>query len=329
MRPLQCVIAGVVVAASLTPTLALAGKKGGAPSSGGGALAEGRRLMAAGNYGEACPKIADAESQTPAPVTALTLGICWEKAGKLASAWSAYKAAVDVANGAHQKKSIVAAQHAVARIEPKLSHITIKLAERPSGIEVRRDGDVVSDSDIGAAIPLDGGGHDVEVNAPGKKPWKKHVDLAESGQSLAIDVPALEGDTPAPVAATEETPPPPEQDKGGSRGQTQRIAGIAVGSVGVLGVALGAVAGIEAKSTYNDALSKCGGHTSCPAGSPGLSERNTAGTWATVSDVAFIAGGAAVVGGVVLYFTAPRGSTTTVGLAPAARGTGLSLVGRF
>jgi hypothetical protein len=334
MRPLQSVIAGVVVAVSLTPALAFAGKKKPAPTPataapGASALAEGRRLMAAGNYSEACPKIAQSESEAPLPVTALTVGICWEKAGKLASAWTAYKAAVDVANGAHQKKSAVAAQHAVTRIEPKLSRLTIKLpAGRPSGIEVRRDGDVVSDSDLGTAIPLDGGGHDVEVNAPGKKPWKKHVELADSGQSLAVDVPELEGDAPAPVAATEETPAPPPADKG-SRGQTQRIAGIAVGSVGVLGVALGAVAGIEAKSTYDDALSKCGGHPSCQPGSPGLAERTTAGNWATVSDVAFVAGGAAIVGGIVLYFTAPHGSATTVGVAPAARGTGLSLVGRF
>jgi hypothetical protein len=333
MRPLQSVIAGVVLAVSLTPALAFAGKKkpaAAAPApAGASALADGRRLMAAGNYGDACPKLAQSESEAPLPVTALTVGICWEKAGKLASAWTAYKAAVDVANSAHQKKSAVAAQHAVARIEPKLSRLTIKLpAGRPSGIEVHRDGDVVSDSDIGAAIPLDGGGHDVEVSAPGKKPWKKHVELADSGQSLAVDVPELESDAPARVASTEETPATPEAPKG-SPGQAQRIAGIAVGGVGVLGVALGVVAGIEAKSTYDDALSKCGGHPSCPPGSPGLAERDTAGTWATVSDVAFIAGGAAIVGGVVLYFTAPRGSATTVGIAPAERGTGLSLVGRF
>lgn len=329
MRPLQSVIAGVVFAVSMAPTLASAGRKAApAASPGASSLAEGRRLMAAGNYAEACPKIAESESESPAPITALTVAICYEKAAKLATAWAAYKTAADVASSAHQKKSALAAQHGVTRLEPKLSHITIKLADRPSGVEVRRDGDVVSDSDIGAPVALDGGGHSIEVNAPGKKPWKTHVDLADSGESHVVDVPALESDTPAPAAATEETPPPVDSDKP-SRGRSQRIAGIVIGGVGVAGIALGAVAGIEAKSSYDDALKQCGGHPSCPPGSPGLAERSTAGTWATVSDIAFIAGGAAVVGGVVLYFTAPHGNVPAMGLAPASRGTGLSLVGRF
>jgi hypothetical protein len=327
MRPLQRVIAGALFVASMAPTVAAAKKA--PPSPGASSLTEGRRLMAAGNFSEACPKLAESEAQSAAPVTALTVAICWEKAGKLATAWSAYKAAVDVATSAHQKKSVLAAQHGVARVEPKVSRLTIKLADRASGTEVRRDGDVVPASDIGAAIPLDGGGHDIEVTAPGKKPWKSHVNLADSGQGLAVDVPALQSDTPAPAAALAEAPPAPEPEKP-SRGQAQRIGGIVLGGVGVVGVALGVFAGVQANSTYKDALAACNNSTACAPGSPGLAKRDQAGQWATISDVGFIAGGAAIAGGVILYFTAPKGSgATTMGLAPATLGTGLSLVGRF
>ncbi len=328
MRSLQRVIAGALFVVTMAPGIAAA-KKAPPSSPPAGSLTEGRRLMAAGNFSEACPKLAEGESQSPSPATALTVAICWEKAGKLATAWTAYKAAVDVATNAHQKKSVLAAQHGVSRLEPKLSRLTIKVSHSESGIEVRRDGDVVPASDYGAAIALDGGGHDVEAIAPGKKPWKSHVDLSDSGQSLAVDVPELESDTPAPAAALQETPPAPEADKS-SRGQAQRIGGIVLGGVGVLGVALGAVAGVEANNTYQDALAACNHSTSCAPGSTGLAKRDQAGTWATVADVGLIAGGAAIAGGVIVYFTAPKGgSGTTMGLAPATRGTGLSLVGRF
>ena len=330
MRPLRSLSAGVVVIMSLTTHLASAGKrKAAAPPP--SAVVEARRLMAAGNYAEACPKLADSESQSPSPVTAITLAICYEKAGKIASAWTAYTAAVDVATSAHNATTANVARRGAARLEGQVSHLTIHLSgARAEGMEVRRDGDVVSDSQLGTPVPLDGGGHDVEVSAPGKKSRKAHVDLAATGQNATVDVPSLEDSAPAPVAAT--TPTPPAEDASASPpGQGQRVSAVAVGALGVVGIVLGSVAGIEANSKYHDALSACNGSTSCQPGSDGPGLRASAGNWATLSTVAFVAGGVALAGGAVLWSTAPSGhaGSTTMGLAPAERGTGLSLVGRF
>jgi len=329
MRPLRSLSAGVIMTVSLTTHLASAGKRSAAPAP--AAVVEARRLMAAGNYAEACPKLADAESQTPAPLTAITLAICYEKAGKIASASAAYKVAADVATSAHKATTANVAKRGATRLDGQVSHLTIRLTgARTSDVEVRRDGDVVPDSDIGVPVPLDGGGHDVEVSASGKKSRKAHVDLATSGQNATVDVPALEDATPAPAAAVAPAPPA-EEASAASPGQAQRVSGVAVAALGVIGVVLGSVAGLEANAKYHDALSACGGSTSCPPGSEGPSLRSSAGTWATVSTAAFIAGGVGLAGGAVLWFTAPNGhgATTTVGLGPAERGTGLSLVGRF
>jgi hypothetical protein len=106
------------------------------------------------------------------------------------------------------------------------------------------------------------------------------------------------------------------------------MIGIAVGAVGIAGVAFGAVAGLVASSTYSSAKDACGGGTVCPPGSDGLSKRASASDWAAASTIGFIAGGVLVGAGVVVYLTAPK-DRAAVGVGPASQGTGLALLGTF
>jgi hypothetical protein len=101
------------------------------------------------------------------------------------------------------------------------------------------------------------------------------------------------------------------------------MAGLVVGGVGVAGLVVGGVFGILAKSTYDKATSL----TECPmvpngCAVDGFNDGKTAHSQATVSTVAFIAGGALLATGGVLVFTAPRGVTVspTVGLQSAGVG---------
>jgi hypothetical protein len=325
MRPLRYSMAGVVTIVSLVPNVVLGKKPANTAAM---LLSEGRRLMASGDYAEACPKLADSESQSPSGITALTLAICYEKAGKLATAVTAYKAAASVALASHQKKPAAVASLSAAKLEPTLSRVTVNLPPDASDIEVRLDGDIISSAQVGSPVAQDGGGHDLEVSAAGKRTWKKHFELAESGQTLSIDVPALRSRQPPP----QEPSPAPETPKPASpsSGSPLRWVGIGAGAAGVVALGVGTFAGIKANSTYHDALTACNNGTACAPGSDGLSLRQSAGTWATLSTATFIAGGALLAGGVVLYLVAPRGdsgASSTVGLAPM--GTGLSLVGSF
>ncbi len=87
-----------------------------------------------------------------------------------------------------------------------------------------------------------------------------------------------------------------------------------MGGAGVVGVVLGAVFGISAKSKLNQSNDgPCDKQDTCDVS--GLSLRHDASHAATVSTIAF-AGGVAIAAGVVLYLTAPR-STTSVGLTVA------------
>jgi serine/threonine-protein kinase len=88
---------------------------------------------------------------------------------------------------------------------------------------------------------------------------------------------------------------------------TQRVVGIVVGSVGVVGIGVGSFFGLRAKAKKDDSLDN--GH--CPnnpnvCDQTGTDLRNQARTSATIATVSMIAGGAALAGGIVLFLTAPH-----------------------
>ncbi len=340
MRPFRHMLAGIGMTVALSPAIAFADASAAAQAA--AREAEGRRLMATRDYAAACAKLAESQSLAPRAGTALDLGTCYEREGKLASAWAAYKSSAAAAVAAHQKPRAVAARKSMTRLEARLSRLTINVADgaRASGLEVRCDDEAIDASDWGTAIPRDGGGHDIQASAPGKKSWRTHVDLKANGQNLAVEVPPLDDDGPSPSRLAKAPAPAPASegaaepesgsgDNAAHPGQTQRVVGVVVGSAGILGIAAGIIAGINANSANGDLKSACGNGPVCTADN-GPSLHDSATTWATVSTIAFIAGGAAVAAGAVLYITAPHGgSSVSVGLAPASQGSGLSLIGRF
>jgi hypothetical protein len=349
---LRGLFAGYLIVAGALTTSVARGEPSADAARAEAMFAEGRRLMSAGDYAAACPKFADSQSLDPAPGTALNLAICYEKAGKLASAWAAFKTAQASAGSAGQRDRAAVAKKKSAGLEARVSRLTIAVpaASQAPGLEIRCDQEPVREAEWGVAVPRDGGGHDVQASAPGKMPWTTHVELKESGQRAEVEVPRLEDAPSAPVGvvaqggappvASEAPPTAPTAALTGAPGETpehhgqaQRVVGLAIGGLGVAGVALGSVAGLLASSKYNDAKIKCG--PSAPVCGPGTADaanslHDTAVSWATVSTTAFIAGGVALAAGVVLFVTAPKDDTgRVVGIGPASQGTGLSVAGTF
>lgn len=296
---------------------------------------EGKKLVESGKVAEACPKFAESLRLDSGIGTMLYLADCYERAGQTASAWAQFREAAAAARREGDAREKIARKRAT-RLEPKLSKLSIHVSSPIPGLEVRRDGELVSQTLWDSAVPVDPGKHAVTASAPGKKPWEGSVEVASDGASASAEVPALED---APASAVERpaagppsssvTPPmdqaPPSTKKGA---QTQRYIGIGVAGAGVIGIGLGSFFGLKAKSTLDDSNNHCRSDNHCDA--EGVQGRDDAHSQATISTIAFIAGGAALAGGAVLYFTAPK-SRTTVGLAPAAgpRAQGLTVYGRF
>lgn len=273
---------------------------------------EGRRLAADGKYEEACPKFEASQKLDPGLGTLLNLADCYERIGRTASAWSQYREAIPLARAAGSPERESLAVERSKALESRLSTLTIRAlggGRDGTALDVRRDGVSVDAAEFDTPIPVDPGTHEVTASAPGQKPWSSKVDVAADGAKVVVEIPALEtGGEGGGTAA----------DTGKGSSSVQRPIAIAVGAVGVVGLGLGTYFGLSASSTWKEAKDECVDYP-YECSRAGLDKADSASTKATVSTIAFVAGGVALAAGVVLWFTAGSGETkTAIGIGPGS-----------
>ncbi|HEX6276462.1 MAG TPA: hypothetical protein VFZ53_25650 [Polyangiaceae bacterium] len=293
--------------------LALAGAPALAQSNTAAAEAlfqEGRTLFQAGRYAEACPKLAESNRLDPATGTLLTLALCHESEGKLASAWAEF---TDVEGRAQREgrddRVKIAREHATA-LRPRLSTLAVDVpadvAQTP-GFELKVDGVALGSGSFGVAVPVDGGEHRLEASAPGKAPWQSNVTVKAESDAVRVAVPALADAPPsavAPVTSPAPSDPPPQE--AASDGSTLRTAGLITAGAGVVALGVGTFLALDAKSKYDDAEKRCTNGV-CPPGP--YQDSEDARSQGTIATVVFAVGGAALATGAVLFFIAPTGSS--------------------
>jgi serine/threonine-protein kinase len=305
----------------------------------------GKDLMSQGKYSEACGKFEASQSLDAGLGTLLYLADCYEKANRLASAWANFREAESIARGRADSERAEVARQRAAALEPRLPRIWIKVADgNDPATRVSRNGEAVPRESWGIAIPVDAGDQVFEATAPGRKTWTQTIHVEAEGVNVPVDVPALAvDDTPKPAPAAPPAPAaataPVREDRGaeGSSGSTQRTIGIVVGGVGVVGLALGTVFGLSAKSKKDQSLDHCEKTNPNLCDQKGVDLRNEAKSAANLATVTLIVGGAALAGGVVLFLTAPSNeqrtaASPTLHVAAGADGLGgarLSLGGTF
>jgi hypothetical protein len=284
---------------------------------------EGRTLLEQGRLEEACAKLAESQRVDPSVGTMLNLGDCLERRGKTASSWGVFTEAARMAEKRGDKARAAEAARRAAALAPTLQKLAIVVppATRVPGLEVRKDGELVGEGQWGSAIPTDPGAHTIEAIAPAHKAWSTVVRVETSGAGASVEIPALEALVgPAPGTAA-------------PFWGAQRIAGAAVGGVGLVGVVVGAAFGIVTFQKTGDAKPYCSA-TMPYCTQAGITLENDAKTTANVSNAAFAIGGAALVAGLVTFFTAPAGdskppSGVRVGPAIGQGHAGVAVEGRW
>lgn len=298
---------------------------------------QGRDLMGAAKYDEACRKFEASQQLEPGVGTMLNLAECYEKTGRTASAWAEYRKAIPLARAAGSKARQDLATERAHALEARLSTMTIRAVGGEAAgaeLEVRRDGVLVQPAELGSAIPVDPGEHLVEASAPGREAWSAKINVGPDAAKVSVEIPQLKAasaDAPTPpstapvVTTSSVTAQPPSDRRASSDGSTQRVVGLVLGGAGVAGVGLGTFFGLRAFDKWADAKEACADYP-YGCGTTGTELRSSASTAGTTSTVAFIAGGALLATGAVLYFTAPT-KKTSVAVAIGPRS--IALGGRF
>jgi serine/threonine-protein kinase len=304
-------LAGVLIAAP--PLRAQEGNKAAAEAL----FSAGRELMAAGKFNEACSKFEGSQKLDAGLGTLLYLADCYERANRLASAWATFKEAESIAMGRSDQSRAEVAKDRYSKIEPRLTRVVVKVADgNDAGTVVKHNGQVVPRESWGVALPVDAGDQTLEASSPGHKTWTATVRVEGEGVNVPIDVPLLEVDNaPKPaeaMATTAPAEPVPSADKGaqGSSGSTQRTIGLVVGGVGVVGIVVGTIFGLKAKSKNDDSKGFCKPDNPNDCSAQGVNLRDQALNAAKVSTVGMVVGGVALAGGIVLFITAPSDKPT-------------------
>lgn len=290
--------------------------KPGDPAAAQALFYEARALMKDGKYALACPKLEESLRLDYGIGTEFNLADCNEKMGKLSAAWSGFLSVASAAKAQNQTQREKVARERAKALEPRLPKLAIDVpSPAPPGLEVKRDGVVIGSASWGTPVPVDPGSHRITASAPGKLPWEGAVSAVE-GKVARISVPrelpnavAAELPTPAPVTQRDEpqrqeqvaTFPEPVVEQ---RGSTQRTVGYIVGGLGIAGLGVGAGFGIDSLQKRDRSNDHCAGDL-CDA--QGVALRDKAIQSGDISTIATVAGGAALLGGIVLVLTAPKG----------------------
>jgi serine/threonine-protein kinase len=298
---------------------------------------DARKLVADGKYADACPKFQESERLDPSPSTLLNLASCWERLGRTATAWATYKEAESAANAARRPDYMAAASRHAAALAPTLARVTIAVPQPVEGLQIKRDGVLRGTTEWGVPIPSDTGPHTIEASAPGYVRWTSTLTVPRDGAEVTVTVPPLQPSPPPavdahgtpPVPATSmpdgTTAPPapgaaPPVSEAPPPSNTQRTVGLVVAGAGVVGLGVSGVLALIANGKKQDSLKDCP-HDPNVCDATGVSLRNDALSAGDAATVAFVLGAAALAGGGILWFTAPRSdaASTSGSAAPAGR----------
>lgn len=281
----------------------------------------------AGRFAAACPKFAASHQADPKTSTLLNLGACYEKIGKTASAWGAFREAQGLARRIGRADMEATARSRAEALASTLVRLTIVVppSSQVAGLSVSRDGAKLAAAEWGMGIPVDRGDHWISAEAPGRVAWKKRITVDDADRSIEVPIleaaPEEEGEFPnhggEPHAVTET-----------SWWTPARTTGVVLGSTGVAALATGFALAFIAKGNYDDARAGCSSTSNCPPDA--VQTGNDARALATGGTVAIVAGSAlAVTGlGLVVFSSSPsrdaaatRGPSARVGLlGPSAFG---------
>lgn len=303
----------------------------------------GKILLAEGKVSEACEKFEESHRLEPLLGALLNLANCREQEGRLATAWTRWGEAADLAAQTGDARKDFADGRR-RELEPRLPKLEIRVSGDPGGMLIFSDGAEVRTALRGVPVPVDPGEHVVEVTKDDEVLFRQKL-VSVEGKPQVVELDLAKIATQPSLGRRQGAPPkrppplPPKPVETGT--STQTVVGFIVGGTGIAAAAAGFVFGglaLGEKSSADDP-SNCTSQGSCAQ--TGLDAISGAETFSHVSTGLVIGGATLTALGLVLVLTAPSGGaseldqraqlepTIHLGLAPNPGGLGLGLGGSF
>jgi hypothetical protein len=263
---------------------------------------EAQGLREVGQLEQACAKFGESYRLDPQLGALLNYADCVERINKPATAYAAFRDAVELSRQKSDARYSVAKTRADA-LEPKLMRIVIDLpaSTLASEVTVTLDGTVLTRAAMGSPLPLDPGEHRLAVSAPGYVPWSTTVSLQTEGKTQQLVVPVLTRVVDAPSAHAEREE------------STERVLGYGAIGLGVVGIGVGVGFALSAQSKANEHDGLCPRDIDCE---PGTNQRlqtleDEVRAHRNVSIVSVASGTALGVLGTMLLMWSSDGTTQT------------------
>ena len=329
------------------PTVTLAGDVEQAKSL----FDQGLSDFMVGRYEKACPAIDRSYRLDPRPGTLFTLAECEARRGRVATAVARYTEYLALyrqfvpKKQAEQKDRADASRSQIETLSPLVPLVTLRLPEGcPEDVEVRHDGETLPVLSLTAPLAVNPGENVFTVQSPGGPLIEHRIDLKAGDRKelrLSLDREAAPAPTVTPTATVTALPaaiapiataPPSAATALAMTPDVRpfRLGTISLGAVGVIGLGLGAAAGVlalDAKSVVSRECQRDGARDVCsPHGVVAGEQLKVLGAASTASFVIGAVGLAAA--GVVLLATPsshPGKPPVRLSLTPS----GLLLDGRF
>jgi hypothetical protein len=162
---------------------------------------DGRALLEARRYAEACPKFAESQRLDPGGGTLVNLAYCHELEGKTATAWSEFRDALAQALKDDRKDREELTRQHITDLAPRLMRVIVQVPESlaAQAPEVTFDRSKLSEAAWNTAIPVDPGEHRVTLSIGGTLRSSVPVVVSEEGRTYTVELSPLD----APIVCRE------------------------------------------------------------------------------------------------------------------------------
>ncbi len=279
----------------------------------------GLKAMDEQRYDEACSKLARSQRLDPSIGTKYYLASCLEKQGVITSALTYYEEVSAEARALGQRDREAFAKRRADALAPKVPKLIILVPPKVRALEgaaLALDGRPLNAGDLGVALPLDPGKHEVSVAAEGRS-WAQTVELFPNGAAVELTI----APPPPPISPPPISPPPMAAPEAPKPGGSWAAASYSLLGLSGVTTAVGAVFAVKAAGLKGEYQAK-------PPEARTLDEYNDLRRTAVIADVilvsSLVVGAAGLISLIVMKASPKKPPPASLLVAPSSRGAQLA-----